>query len=174
MSGNHNERSMTMKYATILTLALSLLGGIAYAAPPPHPGGQPGGQQGPHDGQGQDHRGQGQGHQSNQKHRTQDHRTQDHRNTSRWTHGERRNLHSQRRFHVDVYHSPRGYHYRRWHYGERLPRIYWAREFWLTDFLMFDLMAPPPGCIWVRFGPDALLIDEETGEIIRVVYGVFY
>lgn len=89
---------------------------------------------------------------------------------NRW----RRDIHSRHRFRQGPYHGPRGYHYRRWHYGEYLPRIYFVHEFWLRDFLMFSLMAPPPGCVWVRFGPDALLIDTETGEIIQVVYNVFY
>ena len=89
---------------------------------------------------------------------------------NRW----RRDFHSRHRFHFGTYHGPRGYYYRRWHYGEYLPRIYFIHDFWLSDFLMFGLMAPPPGCIWVRFGPDALLIDTETGEIIQVVYNVFY
>lgn len=35
-------------------------------------------------------------------------------------------------------------------------------------------MAPPPDAVWVRYGPDALLVDRMTGEIIRVQYGVFY
>ena len=86
----------------------------------------------------------------------------------------RRNFESPRRFRIGVYHAPRGYHYRRWHFGERLPIAFYARDFWLTDFIAFGLFAPPPGCAWVRYGPDALLIDIDTGEIIQVRYDVFY
>ena len=50
----------------------------------------------------------------------------------------------------------------------------YPRDFWLTDFLSFGLLSPPEGFIWVRYGPDALLVDEETGEIIEVEYNVFY
>jgi len=31
-----------------------------------------------------------------------------------------------------------------------------------------------PGYVWVRYGPDALLIDTYTGEIIQVRYDVFW
>jgi Ni/Co efflux regulator RcnB len=86
----------------------------------------------------------------------------------------RRNVTSPRRFRIGTYHAPRGYYYRRWHYGERLPASYYARDYWLLDFIAFGLFAPPQGYVWVRYGSDALLIDEETGEIIQVRYDVFY
>jgi Ni/Co efflux regulator RcnB len=38
---------------------------------------------------------------------------------------------------------------------------------------MFELPAPPPGCVWVRYGDDALLVDADTGEIVEVVYDLF-
>ena len=85
-----------------------------------------------------------------------------------------RNSNAPRQFHAGSYNAPRGYNYRRWGYGERLPRNYYARNFWLADFLVFGLLSPPDGYVWVRYGPDALLIDEETGEIIQVEYNVFY
>lgn len=86
----------------------------------------------------------------------------------------RRNVVAAHRFHAGIYRAPPGYVYRRWSYGEALPAIYWGRDYWITDFLAFGLFAPPDGYIWVRYGPDALLIDEYTGEIIQVDYGVFY
>ncbi len=86
----------------------------------------------------------------------------------------RRNYESPRRFRIGIYHAPRGYYYRRYSYGERLPIQFYVRNFWLTDFLSYGLDEPPPGFVWVRFGPDALLIDEETGEILQVRYDVFY
>jgi Ni/Co efflux regulator RcnB len=86
----------------------------------------------------------------------------------------RRNVTAARHFHAGLYRAPPGYHYRRWGFGEFLPAIYWGRDYWITDFLAFGLFAPPGGYIWVRYGPDALLIDQYTGEIIQVDYGVFY
>jgi Ni/Co efflux regulator RcnB len=86
----------------------------------------------------------------------------------------RRNITSPRRFRIGIYHAPRGYYYRRWHYGERLPINFYARDYWLLDYVAYGLFAPPPGYVWVRYGPDALLIDTETGEILQVRYDVFY
>ncbi|MGH6871794.1 MAG: RcnB family protein [Rhizomicrobium sp.] len=85
----------------------------------------------------------------------------------------RRTVSASHHFRIGVYHAPRGYAYRRWTLGARLPPEYFVRDYWLTDFAAYDLVAPPDGYVWVRFGPDALLIDEDTGEVIQVVYGVF-
>jgi Ni/Co efflux regulator RcnB len=86
----------------------------------------------------------------------------------------RRNFHSPKRFRVGAYHGPRGFHYQRWSYGDRLPSSYYARPFWLLNALAYGLFAPPPGLIWVRYGDDALLVDQYTGEIVQVRYDVFY
>lgn len=93
-----------------------------------------------------------------------------HLDMARW----HRNFDAPRRYRANAYLAPRDYHYRRWGYGQRLPRDYYARNYWLMDFVMFGLLSPPDGYVWVRYGPDALLIDEETGEIIQVEYNVFY
>lgn len=55
-----------------------------------------------------------------------------------------------------------------------LPGLFWARQYWLTDYTIYDLPPPPFGAIWVRVGSDALLIDQTSGMIIEVDYGVFY
>jgi Ni/Co efflux regulator RcnB len=86
----------------------------------------------------------------------------------------RRNVTAERRFHYGEYRAPRGYEYRRWSYGERLPAIYFGRNFWIANYINFGLPYAPDGYVWVRFGPDAILIDESTGEIIEVEYDVFY
>jgi hypothetical protein len=87
----------------------------------------------------------------------------------------RQNLQSPRRFRVGIYHAPSGFYYRRWHYGQRLPPAFFIRDYWLPNYLFFGLFAPPsPDLVWVRYGPDALLIDRYTGEIIAVRYNVFY
>ncbi|MBI1212846.1 MAG: hypothetical protein GC190_15395 [Alphaproteobacteria bacterium] len=109
---------------------------------------------------------------------TRDHRTTN-RNVRRHRQGAdysrwQRNVRAHRHFRVGPYHPPRGYKYRRWTHGQYLPWVYYDRSYWLLDFLTFGLMIPPPGCVWIRFGPDALLVDLESGEIIQVVYNVFY
>jgi Ni/Co efflux regulator RcnB len=79
-----------------------------------------------------------------------------------------------KRFRIGHYHAPRGYHYQRWSYGQHLPAIYYSNTYWLSNFLLYGLFAPPPDAVWVRYGPDALLVDRYSGEIISVEYNVFY
>jgi Ni/Co efflux regulator RcnB len=86
----------------------------------------------------------------------------------------RQNMQATKRFHGGSYRAPQGYQYRHWSFGERLPRGYYDRNYWIGDFLMFGLFAPPSDLVWVRVGNDALLIDRESGEIVQVRYGVFY
>jgi Ni/Co efflux regulator RcnB len=84
------------------------------------------------------------------------------------------NVQASHHFHDGNYRAPQGYQARHWSHGDRLPSGYFARNFWITDFLAFDLFAPPPGHVWVRVANDALLIDEYNGEVVQVDYGVFY
>jgi Ni/Co efflux regulator RcnB len=86
----------------------------------------------------------------------------------------RKNITAVHRFHAGVYRAPPGFHYQRWGFGAFLPAVYFAPSFWISDWLAYDLFAPPYGYVWVRYGPDALLIDEYTGEIVQADYGVFY
>jgi Ni/Co efflux regulator RcnB len=86
----------------------------------------------------------------------------------------RRNMQAPRHFRGGSYRAPQGYQHRHWSYGERLPRGYYARDYWIINFMLYDLFAPPSYLIWVRVGDDALLIDRETGDIVQVRYGVFY
>jgi Ni/Co efflux regulator RcnB len=79
-----------------------------------------------------------------------------------------------RRFHAPAYRRPPGWYARRWTFGEVLPALFWARDYWLTDYMDYALPPPPPYAVWVRYGNDALLIDQDSGEIITVEYGVFY
>ena len=85
-----------------------------------------------------------------------------------------RNFNAPRRFHAATYNRPRGWYSHRWTYGEILPALFWASDYWLNDYMDYGLEPPPPGTLWVRDGGDALLIVRGTGEIIQVDYGVFY
>jgi Ni/Co efflux regulator RcnB len=78
------------------------------------------------------------------------------------------------RYHWRLYVRPHGWYYRRWVYGEHFPDIFWARDYWITDYWLFGLAIPPYGCEWVRYGNDAVLINIETGEILQVIYGIYY
>jgi Ni/Co efflux regulator RcnB len=79
-----------------------------------------------------------------------------------------------RRFNVPTYRRPAGWYSHRWTFGEFLPAAFWGRDYWIIDFEEYDLPPPPWGTVWVRVAGDALLIDEDSGEIITVAYNVFY
>lgn len=85
-----------------------------------------------------------------------------------------RNIIAPERFRMGAFHAPRGWEYRRWTYGEYLPPIFFAPEYLITDFWLYNLDRPPFGTEWVRYGPDALLVDQSNGEILQVVYNLFY
>jgi len=72
-----------------------------------------------------------------------------------------------------AWHDQPGFYYRRWAYGEFLPVGWFAADFWINDYDDYDLPVPPYGYEWVRSGPDALLVDTYTGEVVESVYGVF-
>ena len=86
----------------------------------------------------------------------------------------RRNIQAPQHFRSGNYRAPRGYQQRHWGYGERLPRGYFVRNYWINNYLTFGLFAPPTDLIWVRVGDDALLIDRYSGDIVQVRYDVFY
>jgi Ni/Co efflux regulator RcnB len=85
-----------------------------------------------------------------------------------------RNITAPRRYQAAGYNRPSGWYAHRWTYGQFLPSLFWAPNFWLNDYIDFGLMPPPPGTVWVRDDSDALLIDRYTGEVIEVEYNVFY
>lgn len=85
-----------------------------------------------------------------------------------------RNRRAERQFRVGAYPWPSGWGYRRWRYGQYLPPVFFDEHYRIDDYGDFGLPYPPPRCVWVRYGPDALLVDENTGEIIQVIYGIFF
>jgi Ni/Co efflux regulator RcnB len=85
-----------------------------------------------------------------------------------------RSFNASRRFQAPYYRRPTGWYDHRWSFGEFLPTAFWARDYWLDDFAAYGLPPPPYGAVWVRVGNDALLVDEDSGEVITVEYSVFY
>lgn len=85
-----------------------------------------------------------------------------------------RNVQASQRFNAGSYRPPMGYVSRYWGYGQYLPAAYYARGYWINDYLLYALYGPPSGFVWVRVGDDALLINRYTGEIVAVETGVFY
>ena len=69
---------------------------------------------------------------------------------------------------------PAGYGYRRWGIGQDLPLLFLTSEFFFLDWANYGFGPPPPGFVWVRYGPDLLLVSRRSGRIRQVIYGVFY
>ena len=89
-------------------------------------------------------------------------------------HTYQRNFVAPHRFHANIYMRPHGWYEHRWVFGEILPALFWTQNYWLSDYYDYGLADPPPGFVWVRYGNDALLIDENSGEVLQVEYDVFY
>jgi Ni/Co efflux regulator RcnB len=85
-----------------------------------------------------------------------------------------RNFRAPQRYRGPAYVRPRGWYSHRWVFGEILPSLFWSTSYWINDYYYYGLEPPPPGTVWVRDGTDALLIDRFDGQIIQVVYDVFY
>jgi Ni/Co efflux regulator RcnB len=83
-------------------------------------------------------------------------------------------FHASRRFHAGLYNRPYGWYSYNWRLGERLPRGWFGREYWIGDWGSYGLFAPPDGLVWVRVGPDGLLIDEDSGEIVDIYTDLFW
>jgi Ni/Co efflux regulator RcnB len=66
---------------------------------------------------------------------------------------------------------PNGWASRRWAAGAILPPIFLAPAHFYTDWAALGLAAPEPGFQWVHYGPDLLLVNTATGEVVDVAYG---
>jgi Ni/Co efflux regulator RcnB len=68
---------------------------------------------------------------------------------------------------------PRGWAYRHWNTGEVLPGLFLTSAYFF-DYGFLGVPPPPPGLRWVRYGPDALLVNVRSGRIVDTVYDAFY
>lgn len=69
---------------------------------------------------------------------------------------------------------PAGWGYRRWAVGAVLPALFLAPAYYYANWAEVGLTPPPPGFQWVQYGPDLLLVNVTTGEVVDTAYGVFY
>jgi Ni/Co efflux regulator RcnB len=76
-------------------------------------------------------------------------------------------------FQVGRYRWPRGYDYRRYGIGYRLPRMFWLPDYYILDYADYGLPPPGEGLQWIRYGPDMLLVNIYSGEVVDAVYGAF-
>ncbi len=79
-----------------------------------------------------------------------------------------------RHYRLGAYQRPNGYYFRQWATGAILPGLFRAQNYWLTNYGAYGLRPPPPGTVWVRVDNDALLVSNSTGQIIDIIYNVFY
>jgi Nickel/cobalt transporter regulator len=75
--------------------------------------------------------------------------------------------------HLAPFIYPPGWAYREWAVGAMLPPLFLAPDYYYPEWAALGLEPPPPGCQWVRYGPDLLLVDVATGQVLDVAYGVF-
>lgn len=86
----------------------------------------------------------------------------------------RRYRRAERRYQAGRYTAPRGYAYRQWSYGQRLPAGYYDGRYQIRDYGRYGLYAPPRGYVWTRVGDDAILTAVAGGVIGAVVASLFY
>jgi hypothetical protein len=76
--------------------------------------------------------------------------------------------------HIAPFMYPHGWGYRRWVVGATLPVLFLAPAYYYAEWAGLGLPPPDPGFQWVRYGPDLLLVNVGTGQVVDVVYGAFY
>jgi Ni/Co efflux regulator RcnB len=77
-------------------------------------------------------------------------------------------------FRAAPFYYPGGWGYRRWGVGQFLPGLFLNQTYFIGNWGGYGLAPPPPGLQWVRYGPDALLVNVYTGQVVDTVYGVFW
>ena len=82
--------------------------------------------------------------------------------------------HPVNRVHIAPFVYPHGWAYRRWAVGAILPPLFLVPAYYYTEWAALGLPPPDPGLQWVRYGPDLLLVNTSTGQVVDVAYGVFY
>jgi hypothetical protein len=78
------------------------------------------------------------------------------------------------RVHMVPFVYPAGYAYRRWEVGGVLPPLFLVPAYYYADWASLGLAPPPPGAQWVRYGPDLLLVDIASGQVLEVIPDAFY
>ncbi|MCP5476439.1 MAG: RcnB family protein [Rhodanobacteraceae bacterium] len=71
------------------------------------------------------------------------------------------------------YYYPRGYGYRSWYIGYRLPAPFYS-SYYYVDYRPYGIAPPPYGCRWVRIDGDLVLVELATGVIVDLLTGFYY
>jgi Ni/Co efflux regulator RcnB len=69
---------------------------------------------------------------------------------------------------------PPGYGYRLWAVGAVLPPLFWSTPtYYYPGYASLGLPPPDPGFQYVQYGPDLILVNVATGEVLQVFPGAF-
>jgi len=52
--------------------------------------------------------------------------------------------------------------------------VFLSSAYFFANWAALGLDPPPYGYQWVRYGPDLLLVQLNTGRVVDVVYGAVY
>jgi hypothetical protein len=69
---------------------------------------------------------------------------------------------------------PPGFGYRLWAVGAILPPLFWSTPtYYYTGWADMGLPPPDPGFQYVQYGPDLLLVNVATGEVVQAFPAAF-
>lgn len=98
-----------------------------------------------------------------------------------WRNDNRYDWRSYRDYNRGLYRLPRyypparwSYGYRRFSIGYRLDTFLFAPQYWISDPYAYRLPDVWGPYRWVRYYDDALLVDVDTGQVVDVIYGIFW
>jgi hypothetical protein len=76
-------------------------------------------------------------------------------------------------FRAPPYRWPGGFGYRPIIVGGYLPPVFWSPDYFVVDYNYYGVDAPPSDYGWIRYGPDLLLMQLDTGQVLQDVPGAF-
>lgn len=79
-------------------------------------------------------------------------------------------------FHLPRYYAPYGwdYGYRRFSVGMVLSNMLFAQDYWIDDPYAYRLPEVYGPYRWVRYYNDAVLVDIYSGQVVDVIYDIFW
>jgi hypothetical protein len=100
---------------------------------------------------------------------------------NRWRNDRRYDWRGYRGSNRNIYRLPRyyapsgwGYGYRRFGIGFTLNSILFSSNYWINDPFYYRLPEVDGPYRWVRYYNDALLVDIYSGEVVDVIYDIFW
>jgi len=107
-----------------------------------------------------------------------DSRHRDVRWSTNWRNDHRYDWRDRRRHHHSLFHlglfiDPFGWDYQPFSIGYRLWPAYYGNQYWI-DPSLYGLPYPPPGCVWIRYWNDAILVDTYSGTTLDVIPNFFW